>query len=105
MQVKDQCFGLWAPYVSFGSYYEADICSFSIHNGNMNIVTPERFCKMYEKCKLLSMGYITALAQANMKQECSNDTNNISYILGTFWEPTLNWRGIALHADICYLVI
>ena len=24
----------------------------------VNITTPERFCKIYEKCKLLSMGYI-----------------------------------------------
>ena len=41
-------------------------------NRIVNITVPERFCTMYEKCKFLSMGYISALTLANvlMKQEC-----------------------------------
>ena len=27
---------------------------------------PERFCTMYEKCKFLSMGYISALTHTSM---------------------------------------
>ena len=32
----------------------------------VNIVTHERFCTMYEKCKFLSMGYIAAMTQASV---------------------------------------
>ena len=31
-----------------------------------NLVMLERFCTMYEKCKFLSMGYISALTQASV---------------------------------------
>ena len=27
---------------------------------------PEQFCTMYEKCKVLSMGYLSALTQASV---------------------------------------
>ena len=71
MQVNDQFFGSWALYLSFGTCYEVNVmqlCSFSVHKKNeyLNITTPERFCTMYEKCKFLSMGYISALTQASM---------------------------------------
>ena len=70
MQVKDECFGSWALYLSFGTFYEVNIrqlCSSSVYKDN----TPERFCTMYEKCKFLSMGYISAFDKSqcvNMKQ-------------------------------------
>ena len=70
MQVKDQFFGSWALNLSFRTCYEVNIkqvCSFSIHK--CNIVTPERFFTMDEKCKFLSMGYITALTQASVFYE------------------------------------
>ena len=54
----------------------------------VNITTPEQFCTVYEKCKFLSMGYISAMAQAsvNMKQGRSfnvivKDNNNIFYVV------------------------
>ena len=63
---------------------------------------PEPFCTMYEKCKFLSMGYISALTQAsvfNMKQGCSSvmyinfiaqDTSNISIQSGMVWDGKLS---------------
>ena len=71
MHEKDHIFGSWTLYLSFGTCYEVNIkqlWSFSIHKENIiiNITTPERFCTMYEKCKFLSMGYISALTQASV---------------------------------------
>ena len=66
MQVKDQFFGSWALYLSFGTCFEVNImqlCSFNILE-YVNITMPEGFCTMYKKCKFLSMGYISALTQA-----------------------------------------
>ena len=40
---------------------------------------PERFCTMFEKCKFLSMGYISALTQALNFKVIAKDTDNISY--------------------------
>ena len=69
-RVRINCLDHGLYYLSFGTCYEGNIimqtlCSFSIHNKEyVNITMPERFCTMYEKCKFLSMGYISALMQA-----------------------------------------
>ena len=68
------------------------LCSVSIHKAFtdcVNITTPRRFCTTYEKCKFLTMGYISALTQASVSKRnknvhlgfegIANDTNNISY--------------------------
>ena len=54
------------------------------------ITMPERFCTMFEKCKFLSMGYISALTKARVLiiqsknvrlgfKVMAKDNNNISY--------------------------
>ena len=35
----------------------------------VNITTPERFCTICEKCKFLSMGYISAMTQVSVLNE------------------------------------
>ena len=52
-------------------------CFLSVFINRVNITKPERFCTMYEKCKFLSMVYISVLTQAK-KQECSYDFKAIA---------------------------
>ena len=74
---------------------------------------PEHICTMYEKCKFLSIGYISALIWTSVliksKNVClwfkviANDTNNISYRQVWFGRESSVGEEFALHADICNL--
>ena len=64
MQLKNQFFGSWALYISFGTCYKVNICScvlLAFINRYINITMLDQFCTMYEKCIFMSMVYISQL--------------------------------------------
>ena len=60
MQVKDQFLDSGLCISALEHVMKLIFCSC------VNITMPEQFCTMYEKCKFLSMGYISALTQASV---------------------------------------
>ena len=66
MQVKDQFVGSWALYLSLQHVMSSCVHLLFINRICLNITMPERFYTMYEKCKFLSMGCISALTKATV---------------------------------------
>ena len=117
MPVKGSVFGSCSLYLSFGTCYDVNIMQFCCScvlllfmNRICKITTPERFCTVYEKCKFLSMGYISALTQVCQYEArmfiCDlklQQKTPIIYSLVWFVRESLVCEEFALHVGICNL--